>query len=237
MTKYNGSVNSIESCSFLDGPGLRTVVFLNGCYLRCLYCHNPEMWKKNKNNTTVESLLSKILKNKSYFENNGGVTFSGGEPLFQIQFLTEISKRLKENNIHVALDTSGVGEGNYTELLKYIDLVILDVKHTEKEGFNNLTGSHIDKTIPFYNEIKKQNKTIWIRQVIIPGVTDSISYLKKLKQFLKQFDNIEKIEFLPFHNKCIEKYEALNLEFPMKNVEEMDVLKTKKLLDLFTKEL
>jgi pyruvate formate lyase activating enzyme len=237
MTKYSGSINSIESCSFLDGPGLRTVIFLNGCYLRCLYCHNPEMWKKNINNFEVNELIEKILNNKPYFENGGGVTFSGGEPLFQIEFLTEICKKLKENNVHVALDTSGVGSGNYTELLKYVDLVILDIKHTEKEGFNNLTKSDIEKTFSFYQELKRQDKPLWIRQVIIPGMTDSIKYLRSLKEFLKQFSNVEKIEFLPFHNRCIEKYEALNISFPLKHVKEMNVLKTKELLNIFTKQL
>ena len=131
-----GSINQIETLGLVDGPGIRTIVFLNGCNLRCKYCHNPEMWKKREKNYTSDELFKKIIRNKPYFaRNNGGVTFSGGEPLLQIEFLIETIKKLKKENIHVALDTSGHGNGNYKKLLNLIDLVILDIKHVDKEEY------------------------------------------------------------------------------------------------------
>ena len=140
MKACNGSVDSIETLGLLDGPGIRTVVFLNGCKLRCKFCHNPEMFTKKENNYTPEKLVKKILRNKPYFKNGGGVTFSGGEPLLQSDFIIECAKLLKKENINVALDTAGVGNGDYKELLKYIDLVLLDIKHTDKNGYKKITG-------------------------------------------------------------------------------------------------
>ena len=127
-----GSVDSIETFGLVDGPGIRTVVFLNGCRLRCKYCHNPEMWNFKDYNYTPIELANKIIKNKNYFvSNKGGVTFSGGEPLLQSDFIIEVVKRLKKERIHVAIDTAGVGLGKYEKLLKYVDLVLLDIKHTD----------------------------------------------------------------------------------------------------------
>ncbi|MBP3799811.1 MAG: 4Fe-4S cluster-binding domain-containing protein, partial [Bacilli bacterium] len=123
-----GSVNSIETMGLVDGPGIRTVVFFNSCLLRCKYCHNPETWKMGNKNMTVEELVGKVLRNKPYFKNNGGVTFSGGEPLLQDEFLLECCKRLKEENIHIAIDTAGYTPNNVDEILKYVDLVLLDIK-------------------------------------------------------------------------------------------------------------
>ena len=144
------SVNSIETFGLVDGPGIRTVIFLNGCKLRCLYCHNPETWKMGELNYTTDELVAKIIRNKPYFKrNNGGVTFSGGEPLLQIDFLIDICKKLKAENIHIALDTAGVGIGKYEEILSLIDLVILDIKHPNKEGYKKLTGTTIDESEKF----------------------------------------------------------------------------------------
>ena len=125
----SASINSIESFGLVDGPGIRTVIFFNGCLLRCKFCHNPEMFQMQENNTTVEQLLAKIKRFKPYFKDSGGVTYSGGEPLLQVDFLTQLSKALKEENIHIALDTAGVGIGKHDEILDVDDLVILDIKH------------------------------------------------------------------------------------------------------------
>ena len=144
------SVNSIETFGLVDGPGIRTVIFLNGCKLRCLYCHNPEMWKMGSLNYTADELVAKIIRNKPYFKrNHGGVTFSGGEPLLQIDFLIDICKKLKSENIHIAIDTAGVGIGKYEELLSLIDLVILDIKHPNKEEYKKLTGLDISESEKF----------------------------------------------------------------------------------------
>ena len=194
------SIASIETFGTVDGPGIRTVVFFNECHLRCIYCHNPEMWCKGENNTTVDELVEKILHNKEYFGNNGGVTFSGGEPLLHADFLIEVCKKLKKYNIHIALDTAGVGLGNYEELLNYIDLIIFDVKHTTKEGYKLITQMNSDESFKFLNISNKLNKKFWVRQVIVPSIMDNEEYLVSLKKFIKEnIKNVEKIEFLPYH--------------------------------------
>ena len=181
------SIDSIETFGLLDGPGIRTVVFFTGCPLRCKFCHNPEMWQKNSNNYDIETLFQKIIRNKPYFKrNNGGVTFSGGEPLLQVDFLIEICKKLKEENIHITLDTCGVGIGKYEEILKYIDLVILDIKYAEEKGYFDLTNHPIDESEKFIEVLNKSNKKVWIRQVIVPEITDSIEYMTLLAQYLKK---------------------------------------------------
>src|SRR5699024_11015059 len=137
----------------VDGPGIRTVIFLDGCTLRCKYCHNPETWAMNEVNYDTDELVKKILRNKPYFKrNNGGVTFSGGEPLLQINFLLDICVKLKKEGIHIALDTAGVGTCKYKEILELIDLVILDIKHVTKEGYKDLTGRDIEESEKFIEE-------------------------------------------------------------------------------------
>ena len=225
-----GSVNSIETFGLVDGPGIRTVVFFNGCKLRCLYCHNPEMWLKGKENITADELVQKIIRNKPYFKrNNGGVTFSGGEPLLQVDFLLETCKKLKQHHIHIALDTAGVGIGKYEELLSYIDLVILDIKHTTDEDYQKLTGQPIDEFNKFKIALNKSGKKVWIRQVIVPSMTDNIEYIESLVVYLKTIKNIERIEFLPFHHLGFSKYEQLGIENKLKNIKEMDSKKCDKL--------
>ena len=228
------SVNSIETFGLVDGPGIRTVMFLNGCKLRCLYCHNPEMWQMGNKNYTVDELVAKILRNKPYFKrNNGGVTFSGGEPLLQVDFLLEICKKLKEEGIHIALDTAGVGVGKYEEILSLIDLVLLDIKHSNKDGYKKLTGMDISESEKFIEYLNKSGKPVWIRQVIVPGIMDNDKYLQELAVYLLKIKNIEKIEFLPFHHLGFSKYENLKLENPLKNVPEMNVENCQKLYERF----
>lgn len=232
MKVYSGSINSIET-SMVDGPGIRTVVFLNGCQLRCKYCHNPEMQIKRKNNITVEELTKKILKNKPYYNNGGGVTFSGGEPLLQSDFIIECTKKLKKENIHITIDTAGVGLGNYNKLLKYIDLVILDIKHTTKKGYKDITTKEMNEINNFITSLNKSNTKVWIRQVIIPDVNDNEKYIDSLVEYLKHINNIEKIEFLPFHRLGREKYIKLNIPYPYENKKEMEIESCEKLYKLF----
>lgn len=230
------SVDSIETFGLVDGPGIRTVIFLNGCTLRCKYCHNPEMWTLKEKNYDTDTLVKKILRNKPYFKrNNGGVTFSGGEPLLQIDFLLDICKKLKEENIHIALDTAGVGIGKYDEILKLVDLVLLDIKHITKEGYKDLTGKEIEESEKFIEELNKSGVPVWIRQVIVPGIMDNEEYIDGLVEYLKKIKNIEKIEFLPFHHLGFEKYEKLNVPNPLKDVKEMNVDKCNELYQKFTK--
>lgn len=228
-----GAVDSIETFGLVDGPGIRTVVFLSGCKLRCKYCHNPEMWVRGEYNYTPEELAEKILRNKNYFMKNGGVTFSGGEPLLQSEFIISVCKILKKDNIHIALDTAGVGNGDYEEVLKYIDLVLLDIKHTDRDGYKDITGSDMDESLKFIDVVNKMGKSVWIRQVVVPGVMDSEEYLKSLVDVVKSINNVEKIDFLPYHRLGIEKYKKLGIDYPYEKKEEMDKEKCKELYDKF----
>lgn len=230
-----GSVDKIETFGLVDGPGIRTVVFLSGCKLRCKYCHNPEMWVKGEYNYTAEELSKKILRNKNYFNRNGGVTFSGGEPLLQGDFLIEVFKILKKENIHIALDTSGVGNGNYEEILKYVDLVLLDIKHTNNECYKELTGIDINESLNFRSILNKSGKDVWIRQVIVPGVNDNEDYLKELLKEVNSIKNVKKIEFLPYHNMATTKYDKLGIDYPYKEKQAMDKAKCDELYEKFMK--
>lgn len=230
-----GAVDSVETFGLVDGPGIRTVVFLSGCKLRCKYCHNPEMWVRGRENYTPEELAERILRNKSYFIRKGGVTFSGGEPLLQSRFIIEVAKILKKENIHVALDTAGVGNGDYDEVLRYVDLVILDIKHTDRQGYLDLTGFAIDESLKFIEALNRSGKKVWIRQVVVPGMMDCDEYLESLLIVVKQINNVERIDFLPYHKLGSEKYETLGIPNPYLNMPEMDKEKCDLLYQKFMK--
>ncbi len=228
-----GSINSIESLGLVDGPGIRTVVFLNGCSLRCKYCHNPEMWQKKDFNITPKELVEKIKRFKPYYKSTGGVTFSGGEPLLQPEFLIETARLLKKENINIAIDTAGVGNGDYSEILKLVDLVILDIKHTDNNKYKILTGKNIDLVENFISELNKSNKKVWIRQVIIPDFNDNIDYIESLVKYLKKIKNIERVDFLPYHRLGREKYISLKIPYPYEEKKDMDKNKCNELYQIF----
>lgn len=219
-----GSVDSIETFGLVDGPGIRTVIFLNGCSLRCKFCHNPETWKIKDLNYTSEEIVEKVKRNKPYFNNGGGVTFSGGEPLIQYEYLVNTCKLLKKEDIHIAIDTAGIGNGDYIELFNTVDMVLLDIKHIEREGFKIITGT--DRYLDFMEFVKQLNKTnleVWIRQVIVPSVNDNSEYIKKLSRFIKEnINNVARVDFLPYHKMGVEKYIKLGLEDPLSGVSAMD---------------
>lgn len=225
-----GSVAQIETLGLVDGPGIRTVVFLNGCKLRCLFCHNPEMLKMGEENYTPEELAKKIIRNKPYFKrNNGGVTFSGGEPLLQSKFVIETCKLLKDEQIHIALDTAGVGNGNYDEILNLVDLVIFDIKALTQNKYNEMTSNNIEESLKFLNKCQELNKKMWLRQVIVPGINDTEDYINELALFIKKLRNIEKVELLPYHTMAKEKYKKLNMQNKLPNTLDMDIEKCKEL--------
>ena len=229
-----GSIDSIETLGLVDGPGIRTVVFLNGCKLRCLYCHNPEMWKIKDYNMTVDELVNKILRYKPYYKDNGGVTFSGGEPLLQSDYLLEVCKRLKKEKINIALDTAGVG--NYNEkLLDYIDLIIFDIKAVKSDDYNYITGYKIDESVKFLNKCQEKNIKMWIRQVIVPKINDNEKNILELKKFISKLKNVEKVELLPYHTMAIDKYKKLGIEYKLTGLEAMNKEKCKKLEKLLLK--
>lgn len=227
------SIDSIETLGLVDGPGIRVVIFFNGCKLRCKYCHNPEMFAKKEDNYDINTVYNKILRCKPYFKNTGGVTFSGGEPLLNDKFIIELSKKLKNENINIAIDTAGVGKGSYEEILKYIDLVILDIKHTNPKSYKELTGQEITHIENFIQQLNKQNKKVWIRQVIVPGLTDNKEYIDSLVNYLKKIKNIERVDFLPFHRLGREKYISLNIPYPYENKPDMDKEKCNELYKYF----
>ena len=236
MKKYKAQISKIESFSTVDGPGIRSTYFFSKCKLRCKFCHNPETWTSSIKEYTVDELYNKIIRNKAYFKNNGGVTFSGGEPLLHSDFLIELCKKLKKEKIHITLDTSGIGNGNYNELLKLVDLVMLDIKHITKDGYKEITQKdYFDQFKNFVNQLNKSQVEVWIRQVIIPDVNDNKKYIKKLASYLKNnIKNINKVEFLPFHTLGFSKYEELKIKNPYKDKEAMDNEKCKELYDYFT---
>ena len=224
-----GNIHSIETLGLHDGPGVRSVIFFQGCQLRCKYCHNPDTWttKKNKN-YSVKELIHEISSYKNYYNvSGGGVTLSGGEVLLQPEFLARLCKGLKKENIHVAIDTSGIGLGNYEEILEYVDLVILDLKHYDPKTFKALTNQNIDEVYNFIHVLNKSSVKVWIRSVIIEGINDQYDHLKGLSEMIKKIENVEKVELLPFKKMCLEKYKAMALDFPFINKSETKETKIK----------
>lgn len=217
-----GSIASIETLTAVDGPGIRTIVFLSGCMKRCLYCHNPEMLKMSKPNTKSSDLVNKLLRYKNYFKRGGGVTFSGGEPLLQTDFLIETCKKLKKENIHIAIDTAGDFVGDIEELLKFVDLVILDIKHVKKGDYEFLTKSKMKTVENFINILNNSGVKVQLRQVIIPNFNDNLKYLKNLKKYIRKIKNVEGITFIPYHKLGSEKYLELEIPYPMEKIPEMD---------------
>ncbi len=225
-----GRINSFQSLGTVDGPGVRYVVFMQGCHLRCIYCHNPETWNVGgADEYESDEVVEKILKYKSYIK-NGGVTVTGGEPLLQIDFVTELFRKLKEQNIHTAIDTSGFSNlEKCKDLFKYTDLVICDVKFTSDEEYRKYTGRGIDEVLNFLDIANEMNIPVHVREVIVPNINDTEENIYKLKDLLSKYDNIEKIDLLPFRKLCLEKYEEMNLEFKLKDTDEMSHEKIKEL--------
>nr|WP_244990339.1 pyruvate formate-lyase-activating protein [Clostridium algidicarnis] len=226
-----GKIHSIETMGLVDGPGIRVVVFFQGCSLRCAYCHNPDTWNfKDGEEIEALDLIKKISRYKSYFDKSGGgVTFSGGDPLMQPKFLLEVLKLCKENGIKTALDTSGYGLSDYNEILKYTDLVLFDIKNVSEEGYLNLTGKDGKESWRFLHAVEKSNAKIWIRHVVIPGVTDSIEHITELSKLIKPIKNVEKVELLPYHTLGLDKYKSMDVKYKLEGIEPMDKEKCKEL--------
>lgn len=218
-------VHSLESFGTVDGPGIRFVVFLQGCPMRCRYCHNPDTWEPSGGEEkTAEEIAREVLKYKSYFGEKGGVTVSGGEPLLQIDFLVELFTLLKENNIHTCVDTSGIcfpenGKNEkYDKLLSLTDLFLLDVKHIDDAAHKALTGRSNAAPLSFANYLSERGKPVWIRHVLVPGITDDDGALNRLRAFLDTLSNVEKVEVLPYHTMGEVKYEKLGMLYPLAGV-------------------
>lgn len=217
-----GHIHSVESMGLVDGPGVRAVVFLQGCPLRCLYCHNPDTWTVGGTEFTPEALTAKLLRFRPYFSRGGGVTFSGGEPLLQPKFLAETLSRLHAAGVHTCLDTSGAGLGDYGAILQDTDLVLYDVKHHRREGYRQITGQDMDRTLAFVEAVRTAGVPMWVRHVVVPGLTDSEAHLTSLSQYIATLPRVEKVELLPYHTLGVHKYQTLGIPYPLEGVPPMD---------------
>lgn len=214
-----GNINSIETLGLVDGPGIRYVVFMQGCQMRCLFCHNPETWSQEiVKKMSVSEIIDNLKRYKDYFGDDGGITLSGGEPLLQVEFATELFKECKKLGIHTTIDTSGYGD-NYEELLKYTDLVLLSIKGFTNEEYLEVSKQPFDKTKKFIEELNKVNKEVWLRYVVIENVNDSLIHMDKLYKVSKTIKHLTKIELLPYQTLGIEKYHRLNIPYKMEKVE------------------
>lgn len=222
MLKAN--IHSIETAGTLDGPGIRYVIFFQGCPFRCKFCHNPDTWlESDKKTMSVDEIVKDVLKYKEYFTfSGGGVTVSGGEPLMQSEFVLELFKELKNYGIHTAIDTCGHFDIDETieELMDYTDLLLLDIKHLSKLRHLELTGKSNELTNEFLQYLNKIDKKTWIRYVILPTFTADINYAIDLVEYLDQFKNIELVELLPYHKFGITKWEEMGYKYPLKDIEE-----------------
>ena len=225
MNEHQGYVHSVETGGMVDGPGIRYVIFFAGCALRCKYCHNPDTWKLVDGRVfTVKELVTDIQKYKSYLTfSKGGVTVTGGDPFVQVDFLTALLKACMEAGIHTALDTSGyASHDDAARALAYTDLLILDMKSFNPVTYKELTGVKIDRTLEVLRLSQRLGIPTWVRFVLVPGLTDNIDDIQKMAIFLKSFDNIEKIEVLPFHKMGEYKWKALGLTYELADVEPPD---------------
>ena len=219
MSNLIGRVHSFETFGAVDGPGIRFVIFMQGCSLQCKYCQNRDTWEINAGNQySAEELLNKILKYKNYFlASGGGVTVSGGEPLLQYKFLIELFTLLKKENIHTAIDTSDLTD-DMKKLIDLTDLFLLDIKCINDEICKKLTGVSNKKELAFAKYLSSINKPTWIRQVIVPTITDRTEDLLALKDFLSTLTNVEKIELLPYHDLGKSKWIKLGLKYELENI-------------------
>ena len=237
--KYYAKVHSTESFGTVDGPGIRFVLFLQGCHLQCKYCHNRDTWDlKGGEYKSVDDILEKIKRYKNYMIlSGGGVTVTGGEPLLQVKFLIELFKRLKEEGIHTCIDTSGIVAitDDIKEVLKYTDLVLLDIKHIDDEKCKKLVGVSNKRELEFAEYLSKNKIKMWIRQVLVPGYTDDEQDLMRLKKFIKSLKTVEKVQILPYHSMGKFKWEKLDVKYELENVRDAnsdDVDRAKKILGI-----
>ncbi len=221
-----GNIHSFETFGTVDGPGIRFVVFMQGCPMRCKYCHNPDTWFSAGNRYSAEEVAKNVLKYKSYLT-GGGVTVSGGEPLLQTEFVTELFRILKVQGVHTAIDTSGITFDisdekcveRHERLLEYTDLVLLDIKHIDDDCHRALTGMSNKNPLSFARYLSDNGKDMWIRHVLVTGITDNDAYLHRLKEFIDTLKTVKKVEVLPYHSMGEVKYEKLGLEYALKGLE------------------
>ncbi len=224
-----GTIHSIETFGTVDGPGTRFVVFLKGCPMRCQYCHNPDTWEMSGGTEmTVDEVWAQYEENKAFYK-HGGITVTGGEPLLQLDFVLELFKKAKEHGVHTCIDTSGItyhpGKSDYNsrldELMKYTDLVMLDIKHINPEKHLLLTKQPNDGILAFAEYLSAKGIDIWIRHVVVPTVTDDKTDLFELGKFIGKLKTLKALDVLPYHTMGVVKYEKLGLDYPLRGIEAM----------------
>ena len=236
--RYYAKVHSVETFGAVDGPGIRFVLFLQGCHLQCKYCHNRDTWDMNNGSyKSLDKIFDKIMNYKNYITPNGGVTVSGGEPLLQVKFLIELFTKLKKKKIHTCIDTSGMVTltDDIKHLLTLTDLVLLDIKHIDNEKCKNLVGFDNKLELEFAKYLSDNNIPVWIRQVLVPGYTDAEADLLKLKNFISSLNNVQKVEILPYHSLGKYKWSKLGLKYGLENVRDAtsdDVKRAKAILGM-----
>jgi len=226
-----GRIHSLESFGTVDGPGTRYVVFVQGCPMRCQYCHNPDTWAMT-GGTEMEpaEIIEQYERNKAFYQNGGGLTVTGGEPLMQTDFMIELFTLAKEKGIHTCIDTSGIAfkkdnkaiVEKLDKLMPLTDLVMLDIKHIDPEKHMELTKQPNEGILDFAAYLNEKQVPMWIRHVVVPGITDNDEYLYKLGYFIGQFTNLKALDVLPYHDMAKKKYKELNMEYVLENVEPMD---------------
>lgn len=239
MKAYNqiGIINSFQSLGTLDGPGVRFVIFLQGCNLRCSCCHNPETWSLKGNILlNANQVINKAKNYQTYFNEKGGITISGGEPLIQSKFVSELFECAHENNIRTCLDTSGsILNDEVKEVLKHTDYVLLDIKYMSEKLYLKHVGISYQKIIEFLEYLNLKNISTCLRQVIIPSINDNEENIKQLNFLANKYDCVKKVELLPFKKLCLSKYQNLNIDFPFKDIDEATNQKIDSLMKLIEK--
>ena len=223
----NGFIHSTESFGSVDGPGVRFVIFVAGCPMRCQFCHNPDTWNMQVGEQkSADELLAQALRYRSYWKDGGGITVSGGEPLLQMDFMIELFQKAKEKGINTTIDTSGAPFtreepffGKFNELMKYTDLLLVDIKHIDDEQHKLLTGHTNKNILDMARYLSEIGKPVWIRHVLVPEKSDKDEYLKELYKFIKTLDNVEKVEILPYHTFGEYKWKELGYDYPLAGIE------------------
>ena len=221
-----GYIHSTESFGSVDGPGVRFVIFVSGCPMRCQFCHNPDTWDMQAGEKkSADELLRQALRYRSYWKDGGGITVSGGEPLLQIDFLTDLFRKAKEQGIHTTIDTSGAPFtreepffGKFNELMKYTDLLLVDIKHIDEEQHQILTGRTNKNILDMAEYLSEIGKPVWIRHVLVPERNDYDEYLEGLNRFIKTLNNVEKVEILPYHTLGEYKWKELGYDYPLAGI-------------------
>lgn len=235
---YYAKVHSIESFGTVDGPGIRFVLFLQGCSLRCKYCHNRDTWDINGGEyKSLDEIYDKVIRYKNYIYKDGGVTVTGGEPLLQYQFLIQFFKKLKKQKIHTCIDTSGMVDitDEMKKLIELTDLFLVDIKHINAEKCKDLVGCSNEKELAFAKYLSDNNKHMWIRQVLIPGVTDNEQDLTQLKDFINSLKTVDKVELLPYHTMGKFKWKQLGFKYELEEIPDAtdkDIDRAKKILKI-----